>query len=207
MKELTTKQYNVIIGLVLLWGFIVNIATCVFFSELISSWSLITVLIVYIIMALTGASVGIKSDNPILNFLGYNLIVVPLGAVLSIFLRDYNTASIVQTIATAALLTLLMILISSIKPQIFNSLGTTLLICLTCVIVVEFLMLFIGISSPYWWDKIVSLLFCMFIGFDWSKSQERRKTASNAIISAISLYLDIINLFLRLFGNEKRCDK
>ena len=35
---------------------------------------------------------------------------------------------------------------------------------------------------------------------DWAKAQEKPKTLDNAVDSAVDLYLDIINLFVRLLG-------
>jgi FtsH-binding integral membrane protein len=43
------------------------------------------------------------------------------------------------------------------------------------------------------------------MGFDWYRAQAYPKTVDNAIDSAVDLYLDIINLFIRLleiFGKK-----
>ena len=63
-------------------------------------------------------------------------------------------------------------------------------------------MMFVGIVTPQWWDWLVALLFCGYIGYDWAKAQEKRKTLDNAVDSAVDLYLDIINLFVRLLGSK-----
>ena len=89
-----------------------------------------------------------------------------------------------------------------IKPEIFESMGSTLFICLSGVIVIELIMMFVGIVTPQWWDWLVVLLSCGYIGYDWSKAQEKRKTLDNAVDSAVDLYLDIINLFVRLLGSK-----
>ena len=99
-------------------------------------------------------------------------------------------------------ISMLMIIISSIKPEIFKSIGMTLSICLIGVIVIELLMIILGLAQPQWWDWLVALLFCGYIGYDWSKAQEECKTLDNAVDSAVSLYLDIINLFIRLLGKD-----
>lgn len=95
-----------------------------------------------------------------------------------------------------------MIVISSIKPEIFESMGTTLFICLSGVVVIELLMMFTGFGTPQWWDWLVALLFCGYIGYDWSKAQQDYKTLDTAIDNAVGLYLDIINLFVRLLGSN-----
>lgn len=201
-RELSNKQYNIVIGLILLWGFAVNAIMCAFFPYVFATWNPTTVLIGYFVVAIAGICMSEFSDNPIMSFIGYNLVVLPVGVVLSISLQDYLMSTIVETFILTTLITLLMIVISSIKPEIFESLGTTLFICLSGVIVIELIMMFAGFGTPQWWDWLVALLFCGYIGYDWSKAQQERKTLDNAVDSAVGLYLDIINLFIRLLGSS-----
>lgn len=142
------------------------------------------------------------SDNPIISFIGYNLVVLPIGIVLSISIEDHYISSIAQAFILTTLITILMLIISTIKPEVFKSMGTTLFICLSGVIIIELIMMFIGISTPKWWDWLVTLLFCGYIGYDWSKAQEKQKTLDNAVDSAVDLYLDIINLFVELLCSK-----
>lgn len=201
-RELSNKQYNVVIGLILLWGFAINAIMCTFFPHVFATWNPTTVLIGYFVVAIAGICMSKFSDNSIMSFIGYNLVVLPVGVVLSISLQDYLMSTIVETFILTTLITLLMIVISSIKPEIFESLGTTLFICLSGVIVIELLMMITGFGTPRWWDWLVVLLFCGCIGYDWSKAQQKRKTLDNAVDSAVGLYLDIINLFVRLLGGR-----
>lgn len=202
-RELSNKQYNIVIGLILLWGFAVNAIMCAFFPHIFVTWNPTTVLIGYFVVAITGICMSEFSDNPIVSFIGYNLVVLPIGVVLSISLQDYLMPTIIGTFTLTTLIALLMIVISSIKPEIFESMGRTLFICLLGVVVFELIMIIIGFGTPQWWDWLVALLFCGYIGYDWFKAQEKRKTLDNAIDSAVYLYLDIINLFIRLLGSKK----
>lgn len=201
-RELNNKQYNIVIGLILLWGFAINAIMCTFFQNVFVTWNPTAVLIGYFVAVIIGICMSTFSDNPIVSFLGYNLVVLPVGVVLSISLKDYYVSSILQAFILATSITVLMLIISTIKPEVFESMGTTLFICLSGVIVTEFIMMFIGTNTPRWWDWIVALLFCGYIGYDWSKAQEKHKTLDNAVDSAVDLYLDIINLFVRLLGSK-----
>lgn len=201
-KELTNKQYNIVIGLILLWRFTVNAIMCTFFPHVFATWNPTTVLVGYFVVSIAGICMSTFSDNPIINFIGYNLVVLPIGVVLSISLQDYYVSSVMQAFILTTLITLLMIVISSIKPEIFESMGTTLFICLSGVVVIEFIMMITGFGTSQWWDWLVALLFCGYIGYDWSKAQEKHKTLDNAVDSAVDLYLDIINLFIRLLGSK-----
>ena len=201
MKELTSKQYNVAIGVILLWGFAVNVIMCIFFQDVFITWNPVAVIIGYFVVVIIGICMSVFSDNTIISFIGYNLVILPVGVVLSISLEDYYVSSVLYAFIQAALITLLMIVIATINPEIFESMGQTLFICLTGAIVIEFIMVFVGVN-PRWWDWIVALIFCGYIGYDWAEAQKKRKTLDNAVDSAVDLYLDIINLFLRLLGDK-----
>ena len=120
-RELSSKAYNTIIGLILLWGFAVNAIMCTFFQDVFSSWNPTVVLIGYFVTAIIGICMSEFSDNTIVSFIGYNLVVLPIGVVLSISLKDYYVSSIIQAFILTALITILMIIVSSIKPEIFES--------------------------------------------------------------------------------------
>ena len=47
-------------------------------------------------------------------------------------------------------------------------------------------------------DWIVVVIFCGYVGVDWGRANQIPKTVDNAVDSAAALYMDIINLFLRI---------
>lgn len=47
-------------------------------------------------------------------------------------------------------------------------------------------------------DWIVAAIFCGYVGYDWGRANNIPKTLDNAVDSAAALYMDIINLFLRI---------
>ena len=146
------------------------------------------------------------SDNPIISFAGYNLVVIPVGVVLSITLKDYYIDSIIYAFAITTCITIILIIIASIKPEIFESLGYILGISLTSVIIIEVIMMFVLSDTPKIWDIIVALLFCGYIGYDWAQAQSKDRTVDNAVDAAVDLYLDIINLFLRVLSSSSDKD-
>lgn len=201
-KNLSNRQYNVAIGLLLLWGFVVNAVMCIFFADVFAAINPIALLIGYFVVAVAGICMSRFSNNPVVSFIGYNLVVLPIGAVLSVVLQGYWVTTIIKTLIATIVITLLMIGVAIIKPEIFKSMGLTLFICLTGVIIIELIFLFIGATMPKWWDWLVAVLFCGYIGYDWVVAQRKPKTLDNAIDSVVDLYLDIVNLFLRLLPNN-----
>lgn len=197
-KILSDRQYNIAIGLLLLWGFAINAIMCIFFPNMFMSMNPVVFIVGYFVAAVAGISMSKFSRNPVVSFIGYNLVVLPMGAMLSLALPDYLGSTIIRTLIATIFITLLMIGVSIIKPQLFNSLGIPLFICLIGVLIVELISMFMWATLPKWWDWLVAILFCGYIGYDWGKAQEKPKTLDNAVDSVVELYLDIVNLFLRL---------
>ncbi len=198
-NELSVRTYNIVIGLILLWGVLINIIMCVCCTEIFMQWNPVAIIIGYFVVAIAGIYLS-ESSNALVSFIGYNMVVIPIGVVLSIALVDYDQISIMNALVTTVAITLLMILLGSIFPQIFFSMGRVLFVCLTGVVICEIIFLLIGFSTPSIWDWIVALIFCGYIGYDWAEAQTKPRTLDNAVDSVVALYLDIVNLFIRLLS-------
>lgn len=204
-NTLTDRLYNFIIGLVLLWGFGINILICnINFAAL--HIDIDTICIVGTILMFAGVFISAKSQKPLISFLGYSLVVIPIGVMLNILLQDQNAAVIKETCMITAVVTITLIVLGSIFPGLFLSMRKILFISLLSVLIVEFLFLFLGYSNSSL-DWITALIFCGYIGYDWARAQRKPKTLDNAIDSVVELYLDIINLFLRLMGKRGKKSK
>lgn len=107
-----------------------------------------------------------KSQSPAMSFLGYNLVVLPLGAMLSIVLQGYSTQIITYAFGVTGLVTALMICLSVAFPNFFLSIGRGLFISLLCVFIVELLLVLIFRMNFVIIDFAVVLIFCGYIGFD-----------------------------------------
>ena len=86
---LNSNVYNGIIGFVLLWGFIVNVCIVHFCSDIFMAMNPATLIVGYLIFGIIGIVMAVKSDNPFISFIGYNFVVVPIGAVLSVALQEW----------------------------------------------------------------------------------------------------------------------
>lgn len=109
-NELSIRAYNIAIGLILLWGFIINIIMCVCCTEIFMQWNPVAIIIGYFVIAIAGIFLSECSSNAFVSFIGYNMVVVPVGVILSIFLADYDQISVMNALATTVAITLLMIL-------------------------------------------------------------------------------------------------
>lgn len=212
IDEISDRQYNLYMGLCLLWGFVLNailIKSIDMTFVLQTKGSYIGFIIIYFVVCFIGVMLFQKSDNPFISFLGYNLIAVPFGLVLDLIVTPFAELGNVVFFAmvVTAGITVIMILLGTIYPDFFLSLGRTLFISLLVSIIVELVAsLLLGLDLTII-DYVVALIFSGYIGYDWARAMEKDKTVDNAIDSACDLYMDIINLFIRILEIMGRSKK
>ena len=197
------ERYNLILGGTLLWGFVMNVLFCLFFSRAVARIDFTWILVPYAVLALTGILLNTFSHKPLWSFVGYNLVVLPLGLVLSALIAEEGSAAVRETFQITAAVAAGMLLLSNWKPDFFSRLGPCLLGALLIAVAAELLTFFLG-GGLVLTNALVALIFCGYIGYDWARAQQRPKTADNAIDSACALYLDIINLLLRVLASRSR---
>ena len=201
-------QYNLIIGIVLLWGFAVNwLIVKSISTQSIQSINYFLFLIGYFASCFFGVYLFKNSSNPWTSFIGYNFVVVPFGLVINVVVSQYDPSIVVDAMRITGFVTLIMMVLGSLFPQFFEKIIGALTIALLAVIVVELVEIFIlGIHHDII-DWLVALIFCGYIGYDWGRANRIPKTIDNAVDSAAALYMDIINLFLRILrilGKRRR---
>lgn len=193
-------KYNLILGGIVAYGLFVNIVLCSTIKDPLSLMSPIMFIILYAVCAIVGTIMSASSDNPYVSFAGYNLVVVPCGLVVSAVVNAYtaiNPSIISTAFSITFVITLVMIILGSMYPQFFFSMGGVLCITLFGVIISSGVCMLLGIND-FFITVISAGLFSLYIGHDYAVSQEYTKTVDNAVDSALDIYLDIINLFLKL---------
>ena len=206
LGELSQRAYNLVLGGTLAWGFIINAIICLFFGELIFSIPPQILLIGYLISAFVGVLMTMRSQSPLVSFIGYNLVVLPLGAVLTLLVSVYDPDIVLLTMLITAIVVVGLTICAALFPRIFLALGPTLGVTLLLTLLASLICSLVGIV-PAWLDLVVALLFCGYIGYDFSRAQKKVKTLDSAIDSACELYVDIVNLFIRILAIVDRSSK
>jgi FtsH-binding integral membrane protein len=197
--ELSASIYNLIIGLTLSWGFMINwwmVNTIP--VESIAEINPIIFLVGYFACCFLGIYLFTKSTNPLTSFAGYNLVVVPFGLIINIVVSRYQPQLVLDAIQVTGMVTVAMMIAGTLYPAFFKKISSALTVALICVIIVELIMIFFFKRDSEVIDWIVAVIFCGYIGYDWGRANSIPKTLDNAIDSAAALYMDIINLFLRI---------
>lgn len=198
--ELSGGNYNLVMGLVLCYGFLINWLMVKFVpvASIVASMGMLIFILAYFGMCFLGIYLFKKSSNPAVSFLGYNLVVVPFGFIINLVVMRYDPALVVEAMKITGLVTATMMVLGTLFPNFFKKIAPALTISLLLVIIWELVDVFIFKTFHGIIDWIVVLIFCGYIGYDWGRANQIPKTLDNAIDSAAALYMDIINLFLRI---------
>ncbi|PKH34322.1 Bax inhibitor-1 family protein [Shewanella sp. ALD9] len=196
---ISATAYNFAIGLTLCWGFAMNwLMVTNIGPQSIADVNPWIFFIGYFASCFFGMYLFNKSSNPLVSFIGYNFVVIPFGLIINLVVSGYDASIVSEAIRITGLVTIGMMCLGSMFPAFFKKISGALSIALLLVIVVELIEIFVfGIHHGIL-DWIVVLIFCGYIGYDWGRANQIPKTLDNAIDSAAALYMDIINLFLRI---------
>lgn len=194
------RIYNLTLGATVLWGVAMNVVLCAFCGDFVASVNPFIFLIAYFALAFGGQVISYKSKSPVVSFIGYNMVVVPVGLVVASVVSYYGgigAEEVGLAFLFTAIITGCMISLSIIYPNFFSRIGGLLFAGLIGLVLSGIVMTFLGIDS-YIYSWIGAVIFSLYIGYYYYVAQRYIKTVDNAVDSAISIYLDITNLFLHL---------
>jgi FtsH-binding integral membrane protein len=198
---ISANVYNLVIGLTLCWGFLVNwLMVKNIPYESVASIHPLLFFVGYLASCFFGVYLYTKSSNPVISFMGYNFVVVPFGLVINRVVYFYDPAVVLSAVKVTGLATAAMMILGTLYPAFFMRIARALFIGLIVVIIVEAVEIFLLKIHHGFLDWIVALIFCGYIGVDWGRANSIPKTIDNAIDSAAALYMDIIILFLRILS-------
>lgn len=202
--QISVRRYNAVMLLTLLWGFLVNTVMVYYFAipimRLLSGVGPLWIFIGYFVLAIAGIAISARSTNPWISFLGYNLLVLPIGVLLCLILPGIPVAIVTKALLLTGIVTATMALLGLVAPNVFLGMGRTLFIALIVGILAELVATFLFHYTGTAFDWLFVVLFSGYIGYDVAKSQIYPKTVDNAVDCALDIYLDIINIFIRLLA-------
>lgn len=197
---ISANIYNLVIGGVLLFGILINIMMATMFMEQILAMPYIAVLIIYLIGSFVSMFVVYRSNNPVVSFIGFTGLSISMGLLLTYYVSYFEIGSIVTAFMTTGVVTAIMVVLGTIYPSFFKKLGMVLFFTLLITIIAEIVIcLIMGVHTTIF-DFIVVIIFCGYIGYDWARAQEYNPTLDNAIDSAADIYVDVVNLFVRILS-------
>ena len=208
---MSRRQYNIALCGTLLYGLLINFLICARYGDTAARVNPLVFFVGYFVCALAGCMMSAWSHNPVVSFIGYNLVVVPSGFIVSMAVQEYGglgSEAVTQAFLITLLVTAAMTLLAVASPEFCSRIGSVLFGALIGLIIAEVILMLIGRANiAISW--ISAAIFSMYIAYDVWRSQQFPPTMDNAIDSALDIYLDIINLFidlLEIFGNKSSKD-
>lgn len=199
-KELSLRMYNGVLCGTLLYGLVVNFILCLTVKDITQYIDPVLFILSYFVLTLIGIIISKVSDNAFVSFIGYNMVVVPVGLVVSFFVDLYGEISsdvVTDAFLITTCITAGMTILGITKPEFCSRLGRLLFVSLIGLLIAEVFLLLIGHNNiaTSW---IAAIIFSFYIAYDVYRSQQYRKTLDNAVDSAMDIYVDVANLFLRI---------
>lgn len=163
-------------------------------------------------LGIAGVVIALKSDRPAVSFLGYMMVALPFGLLLGPVVAGYEIGSVVNIIVITAVMVGVLTVIGVVIPDSLESWGGWLFGGLVILLVGSLGMPFLGsLGVPVeqamsWMDWFGVLLFSAYVIYDVNRAQRVPATVDNSIDCALALYLDIVNIFIRLlelYGKKK----
>lgn len=140
-----------------------------------------------------------QSNVTVIKLLGYVMISAPFGFLLGPVVAKVGPDVLMHTLKLTGVITVIMAVAGVLLPEAFSKMGGALFVALLGLLIVRMLAIFIPALNAFGIiDYFAAGLFSLYIGYDMHRATVVERTLNNAIDVAISLYLDILNLFLTL---------
>lgn len=185
----------------------IGIATSAVAASLTLSWEYSLFLVVpAFIASMIGISIAQKNDDLLISIGGYLMLTVSFGAITGPIVALYMPASVARILFLTTAVVVGLGLAGAILPKSLENwlswLFGGLLILLAGQILLP-LVTYLGVpigNAMTLWDWAGVVLFSGFIVFDLNRAMRIPYTMNNAIDAAVEVYLDFINLFIRLLS-------
>ena len=212
-KLLAARTYNLVVSGLIFLGFLVMGAETYLtgtrdFMFMMASGSGFGIMFGSLIGSIVGIvlmSVAAGKQSVGLSLAGFALFVCTFGLISSLALVTYDLPTINTAFAATAAITFVFGALGVTFPQFFRKAYGVGMGILFAVVLVELVLMFAGVSQTIT-DWIVVVVFAGFIGYDTYMATQVPPTLSNAVLAASNLYVDIINVFLRILDIIGRRD-
>lgn len=207
---MTRSAFYLVMGGILSWGFILTHIV----SSITTAWhpGIFEFLCIGLVVPFVGIFMSI-SNSAFVSFIGFNLVVIPFGAILGPVLAQYELAKpgiVSEAARFTGTVSGIMAISGLLFPNFYRSIGGALFGALSALLIVLIVSLFVPALAGFTVIHYAAAgLFALYIGYDMYRASEIPATLDNAVDVCVSLYLDILNLFLwilRILGNNSSSD-
>lgn len=215
VAELSRQAYTFAVSGFTVYGMI--LASIVAFLCLSWQPGWILFLLVGLGIPIAGIIIAFKYDHWLLSLSGYTMVVVGMGAICGPTVALFDTGVVMNALVATCGVTIVMSIIGIVVRRSLEHWGGYLFGILVVVVLVSIARLFFPVSMDapgpnvkgmaillyYLWlvfDYLVAILFCFYIIYDWNRALRIPWTLDNAVDCAMAIFLDVINLFVRILS-------
>ncbi len=156
-----------------------------------------------------GSIITARANNWPTAALGFVVTSSALGLLVGPFTARFTSASVTQVVMLTAVATVGLSTLGILIPRSLAGWGSYLFGGLLVVIGGQLLggvLSLFGVRVNFGWlDWFAAILFTLYIVYDWNRGMRLRPTMHAAVAVASTIFVDVINLFVRLlliFGNR-----
>ncbi len=204
-SKIFTRTYLIMLASLLVTAFAATITATV--ASPAAFQNLFTPMLIIELVVAIGASAVLSKGNTAVAAVLYAIYTVVNGVTMAVIFFAYDIASIQQAFMITALLFGVMAVIGTITKADLTNLGAILTMALIGVILVSVVNMIFGYTGM---DMAINyVVVFIFIGLTAYDAQKTKVLAENAtyadinrcaLFSGMQLYLDFINLFLRILA-------
>lgn len=172
-----------------------------------SQWWFLGFALGVLAVSLIGALIVNASDHPMVSLFGYTLISGPFGLLLGPVVAQYTAASVMHVFVLTSLIVIVLGVVGVVIPESLESWGIWLMGGLL-VLIVSFFAVPIAAALGFHhvgsmlvaWNWLGLVIFAGLTIFDLNRAMRLPRTLDNAIDCSAAVFLDFINIFIRLLA-------
>jgi FtsH-binding integral membrane protein len=200
---LSRRAFLGLTGALTLYGLALNAGLAWWAIQVAFRPGLVLMIGLGVVLPLVGVFTASRAKSMGMALLGFHLLLVPfgliLGPILEAYLRIGGATLVMRALMLTGCTTGVMTLLGLSYPRVFEKLGGVLFASLIALVVLRLIGMFVpSLGAAGWIEWLAAGIFTLYIGYDCHRAMAIPATGRNAVDVAVSLYLDIFNLFLTI---------
>lgn len=208
---ISTRTFYMVMTAFLFWGFFGTAGVAHFaikYPFVLNFWQ---ALVLGIGVPLLGIVMAFKSENTIISFIGYNLVVIPFGVLLCSIMYQHSPVIIRNIFGLTAGIGVFMGSIGAIFPNFFKQIERSLWLGLSALAWVGIVAISIPSLHIGGAEYLGTEIFALYIGYNMHRAYEMPKTIDNTldvcICMYVDVYIDIINMLLNMLRSLRKSER
>lgn len=192
-RTLALKEYNSLIGIIMLIGLGCSALLMKFTVRYFASWSLFALILVYVAVAFVGVLISEESGDPKQSFIGFMLVVAPSGIVMNRIFSAFRSTVVAHALSIAIGMVIVMTILGYFLPKFFLEAKNMMIMSILTVVILEVIAKQAGWSQMQFFHLLIAGALSLYIAYIWTRGQKYEHTVGAAVDVGVEYYLRPIN--------------